>query len=126
MPLNNKYQWSKIYSLNTFTPDPQPTTNLQCPNTTLLYLGDQHQYITHRKFRHLVVSKDAFTPENPLGFKVPQNLAELQKLDVAIGPLYDLVRKQQQEGQVETKVVRESSLLQVMSCVVGRDLSPKW
>lgn len=55
------------------------------------------------KYRHAVVSERESVPENPLGYKVPSDIVELQKDDSIVGPLYRMVEKRTLTGQTEVK-----------------------
>uniref|UniRef100_A0A8C2GBZ0 Gypsy retrotransposon integrase-like protein 1 n=1 Tax=Cyprinus carpio TaxID=7962 RepID=A0A8C2GBZ0_CYPCA len=55
------------------------------------------------KFRHAVVSKGEPGPENTLGYKIPQDIVQLQKNDNLVGPLYKWVEERSRAGQPEVE-----------------------
>ncbi|ROK35591.1 hypothetical protein DPX16_17334 [Anabarilius grahami] len=57
------------------------------------------------KYRHAVVSEREPGLENPLGYKVPSDIVELQKKDSIVGPLYKMVEKRTLAGQTEVRVI---------------------
>jgi hypothetical protein len=70
-----------------------------------------------------VVSEGEPVPENPLGYKIPRDIVELQKNDKVVGPLYKWVEERSLAGQPE--VEGRQGVFYLLNGVLFRKRSPE-